>query len=148
MIETLLSSSEWLAYLGLFIISFVAATLLPLGSELALLALLESGFSPGICLLVASVGNVFGSVLNYGLGIWLGHKLLQPNRWIEPQKLEAAINHYQRWGMASQLLAWVPIIGDPLTFAAGVLRVNLIGFLVLVAIGKVGRYAMLIATSS
>jgi membrane protein YqaA with SNARE-associated domain len=147
MIETLLSSSELVAYLGLFIISFVAATLLPLGSELALLAMLESGFSPSTCLLVASFGNVLGSLVNYGLGVWLGHKLLQPNRWINPQKLKGAIDRYRRWGMTSQLLAWVPIIGDPLTFAAGVLRINLIGFLVLVTIGKVGRYAIVIASS-
>ncbi len=148
MIETMLSSNELVAYLGLFVVSFAAATLLPLGSELALLAMLESGFSPSTSLVVASIGNVLGSVVNYGLGGWLGHKLLQPNRWINPQKLKGAIEHYQRWGMASQLLAWVPIIGDPLTFAAGVLRINLIGFLVLVTIGKVGRYAIVIVSSS
>ncbi len=148
MIETLLSSSELVAYLGLFVISFIAATLLPLGSELALLAMVDSGFSQNTCLLVASIGNVCGSFMNYGLGMWLGHKLLQPNRWIEPHKLETAIAHYQRWGLPSQLLAWVPIIGDPLTFAAGVLRVNIWFFLLLVTLGKVGRYLAIIVANS
>jgi membrane protein YqaA with SNARE-associated domain len=139
--------SEFGAYLALFIVSFIAATLIPLGSEIVLLGLVESGLSPVPCLLVASVGNICGSLMNYGLGIWLGHKLLQPNRWIEPDKLQRGIDHYQRWGLPSQLLAWVPIIGDPLTFAAGVLRVNIWGFILLVSIGKVGRYYALIAAN-
>lgn len=126
---------------GLFLAAFLAATLLPGGSEAALVALAAlSSHSLISLLIVASIGNTLGSVVNY----WLGHLALhyQDCKWfpISKQDLTKAQGWFSRWGQWSLLLAWVPIIGDPLTFAAGVMRMHFGRFLILVAISKTVRY--------
>lgn len=127
-------------YLGLFIAAFLAATILPLGSELVLTALLVSGLSPWPLVIIASLGNVLGSLTNYLLGYWASQGRVQ--RWlnISDQALAKAEARFKRYGLASLCFAWVPLIGDPLTLIAGVLRVNLIWFVLLVSVGKIGRY--------
>ena len=89
---------------------------------------------------VATTGNVLGSVLNYGLGI-LGSRILL-NKFFRMSDLDLwkAENRFKKYGVFSLLFAWVPIIGDPLTVAAGVLKINFIVFLFLVSIGKFLRY--------
>ncbi len=88
----------------------------------------------------ASLGNVLGSIINWGLGRFLIH--LRHRRWfpLKPAAYDRAVGWFNRYGLWSLLLAWVPVIGDPLTVVAGALRVDLLRFTVLVAIGKVGRY--------
>lgn len=132
-------------YLGLFVTAFLAATLLPLSSEALLSGMLAGGgFSPALLLISASAGNVLGSVVNWLLGRFCLH--WQDRRWFpfKPAQLARASRWFSRYGVWSLLLAWLPIIGDPLTFAAGVLRVNLGLFLLLVATGKTARYALII----
>jgi membrane protein YqaA with SNARE-associated domain len=126
--------------------AFGAATLLVLPSEAVLAAQIKAGLAPVWALLVvATIGNVGGSVFNW----WLGRHALRfrDRRWFPfaPATIESASMRFQRWGLWSLLLAWVPVIGDPLTFIAGVLRVPFHWFLPLVAIGKGGRYAILAA---
>jgi membrane protein YqaA with SNARE-associated domain len=89
---------------------------------------------------VASVGNVLGAVVNWGLG--RGIERFAGRRWfpVTPDRLDRAAGWYGRFGRWSLLLSWAPIIGDPLTVAAGVLREPLASFLALVAIAKTGRY--------
>ena len=132
-----------MAYLSLFAIALVAATLLPAQSEAALVALLLRGHSPLWLVVVASAGNVLGSTLNW----WLGREVMrfQDRRWfpIKADKLARAQAWYGRYGKWSLLLSWVPVIGDPLTFAAGVMREPLRVFLPLVAFAKTARYALL-----
>jgi len=101
---------------------------------------LLNGFDANISIAVATAGNVLGSVTNYALGFW-GSSLLQ-HRWIKlsEKELNNALQRYQKYGIASLLLAWVPIIGDPLTVVAGMLKINIYLFLVLVTIGKLARY--------
>ncbi len=132
-------------YIGLFISAFLAATVLPLSSEALLLGMAASGdYLPLTLFLVASGGNVLGSVLNWVLGRfclrWRGR------RWfpVKPPALEKATGWYNRYGVWTLLLAWLPIVGDPLTLAAGILRVPFWMFLILVTIGKAGRYALLL----
>ncbi len=136
-----------MAYLGLFLAAFVAATLLPMQSEAALVALLLADYTPWRLVAVASVGNVLGSTVNW----WLGREALrfQDRRWfpIKPDKLIRAQQGYARYGRWSLLLSWVPIIGDPLTLAAGVMREPLRYFLPLVAVAKTGRYLVLTAAT-
>jgi membrane protein YqaA with SNARE-associated domain len=93
---------------------------------------------------VASLGNVLGAVVNWVLGRFCLH--WRDRRWfpVDKENLDRAGRWFSRYGVWSLLLAWVPIIGDPLTFAAGILRVNFWLFLILVAIGKAGRYAVVI----
>lgn len=134
---------------GLFLAAFLAATLLPAQSELLLAGLYAAGgHSPWALLAAASAGNVLGSAVNWGLGRYLVH--FQHRRWfpLKPESLDKATRWYRRWGAWSLLLAWVPVIGDPLTFAAGVLRVNFWLFFVLVTIGKVGRYVAVMTAAA
>ncbi len=127
---------------GVFFSAFLAATILPLSSEVVLGALYAAGGGGALSLwLVASLGNVLGAVVNWGLGRYLLH--WRDRKWFpfSEKQLAGAEAWFRRYGVWSLLLAWVPVIGDPLTFAAGFLRVNLWLFLPLVAIGKAGRYA-------
>ena len=127
---------------GVFLSAFLAATILPFSSEAVLAAFYAAG-GGDVTLLwsVATLGNVLGAVVNWGLGRYLLH--WQDRRWFpfSADQLGRAEAWFSRYGVWSLLLAWVPLIGDPLTFAAGILRVNLWLFLILVTIGKAARYA-------
>jgi len=131
---------ESLGLLGLALSSFLAATILPLSSELVLSSLLLAGGTPATLLLVATAGNVLGSVVNYLLGRWGADTILQRCFKISKQQTDKAELQFNRYGSWSLLFAWVPIIGDPLTIIAGMLKVHFGLFLLLVTIGKFGRY--------
>jgi membrane protein YqaA with SNARE-associated domain len=129
------------AYGGLFLAALIAATVLPVQSEAVLGGLLATGaYSPALLILVAGIGNVLGSVVNWLLG--RGLERFRGARWfpVSDRNLERAGRWYRKYGWWSLLLSWVPIIGDPLTVAAGVLREPLLPFLALVSLAKVGRY--------
>ncbi|MDH4583845.1 DedA family protein [Pseudomonas sp. BN415] len=134
------------AYLGLLLSAFGAATLLPLQSEAVLVALLLGKAHPAWALVaVATVGNVLGSLVNWWLGRYLEH--FHDRRWfpMKPAQLAKAQAFYHRYGRWSLLLAWVPLIGDPLTLVAGVMRESFWVFLALVTLAKAGRYLALAA---
>jgi membrane protein YqaA with SNARE-associated domain len=136
------------AYAGLFLTAFVAATILPAQSEAALVGLLLAGGQPAWALVaVASLGNVLGSVVNWLLGRGIEHWRDRPWFPAKGADLDRAAAWYHRWGRWSLLLAWVPIIGDPLTVVAGILREPLPVFLILVTLAKVGRYVVLAAVT-
>lgn len=131
---------------GLFAVAFVAATILPAQSEVTLVGLLVLGKqSPILLVIVATIGNVLGSVTNWLLGRWIEH--YRHRRWfpVSESALDRATGWYRRWGRWSLLLSWTPIGGDALTVAAGVLREPFWSFLVLVTIAKAGRYIVLAA---
>ncbi|GAA0212204.1 YqaA family protein [Kangiella japonica] len=130
-------------YIGLFIASFLAATILPLSSELVLGALIINGLSPQLLVIVATVGNVLGSLTNYALGYWASKTVLQ--KWLKMSESDfvKAEEKFNKYGLPVLLFAWVPVIGDPLTVIAGVMRVRLVWFLILVSIGKILRYYVL-----
>lgn len=130
-------------YLGLFVAAFGAATLLPLQSEAVLVGLLLSGqYSLWWLLGIATLGNVLGSLVNCLLGRWVDH--FKARRWfpVSARQLDKARGHYARWGHWTLLLSWVPIIGDPLTLVAGVMREPLWRFLLMVSIAKTARYGL------
>jgi membrane protein YqaA with SNARE-associated domain len=138
--------TEFATLAGLFASAFLSATLLPGSSEAALLALLALGKSDWLLLVaVATAGNVLGSMVNWALGRFLAH--FRDRRWfpIDPRSYARAEGWYNRFGVWSLLLAWVPIIGDPLTVVAGMLRVDWRWFVLLVTIGKLGRYLFVAA---
>jgi len=135
---------ELTSYLGLFLAAFAAATLLPMQSEAALAAMLVSElYLPVALVAVATAGNVLGSVVNWFLGRGVEH--FKHKRWfpIRESKLEKAQVFYQRYRYWSLLLSWVPIIGDPITLVAGVMREPLWRFTLLVTLAKGGRYLLL-----
>lgn len=129
---------------GLFGLSMAAATLLPGGSEAALAALLVEGSRPvWLLVLVATVGNVLGAVVNWALGRGLRHFV--GRRWFPVTAAQLARGEalFTRYGAWTLLFSWAPVIGDPLTVAAGVLGLRLQIFLPLVTLGKAARYAVL-----
>lgn len=135
---------ELTSYLGLFLAAFAAATLLPMQSEAALVAMLVSGhYLPVLLVTVATAGNVLGSVANWVLGRGIEH--FRHKRWfpVSEAKLEKAQVMYRRYGYWSLLLSWVPLIGDPITLVAGVMREPFWRFLLLVILAKGGRYLVL-----
>jgi membrane protein YqaA with SNARE-associated domain len=128
-------------YFGLFIASFGAATLLPLQSEAVLTSLLILGKHPvWVLVVVATVGNSLGAIVNWLMGRYIDH--LRHKKWfpVSDDKLARAQRGYHRYGRWSLLLSWVPVIGDPLTVVAGVMREPLLSFVVIVTIAKLGRY--------
>ena len=133
---------QWreLGLVGLFIVALLAATILPLGSELLLAAILLSGTNPIIAVVVATAGNVLGSCVNYALGYWLSQGRIQKWLRISEEDFQKAEGLFNRYGLISLLFAWLPIIGDPITFVAGVMRASVGWFLVLVTLGKCLRY--------
>lgn len=136
---------DFAVYAGLFFSAFFAATIIPAQSEAVLLALTATGKYPiGLLLAVASIGNILGSVVNW----WLGRSIerFRHRRWfpIKQKELSKAQEWYQRYGRWSLLLSWVPIIGDPITVAAGMMREKLWIFTLLVALSKTTRYLVIV----
>lgn len=128
-------------YLALFGSAFAAATVLPGLSELGLAGLIGTGEYPVFWLVaIASIANTSGSVVNWLLG--RGIERFRERRWFpaSPAQIERASQWYHQFGRWSLLLSWMPVIGDPLTVVAGVLREPLPSFLLLVAIAKTARY--------
>jgi membrane protein YqaA with SNARE-associated domain len=128
-------------YLSLFVISFLAATILPFSSELTLAGLIAtSDYDNLLLFIVASFGNVLGSVVNWALGSY--SRNLTTKKWFpfKETQIERSSKWFRKFGKWSLLFAWVPVVGDPLTLVAGISRVKFIDFIILVAIGKVSRY--------
>lgn len=136
---------NWLlahGYPALFLLSFLAATLLPLGSEWLLAALLLQGFDPTASVLLATLGNSLGALTTYAIGLWGGPWLIRRLLRIGEAELQRAERCYARYGSWSLLLAWLPVVGDPLCLVGGLLRVGCGRFMLLVTIGKFGRYLL------
>ncbi len=136
------------AIAGLFFAALAAATILPMQSEAALVALLLTDRYPvSLLVAVASFGNVLGSIINWLIGRSIeGYR---DRRWfpVAPANLERAQAWYRRYGKWSLLLSWAPVIGDPLTVVAGLAREPFPVFLALVSLAKVGRYMVLAAAT-
>lgn len=131
-------------YIGLFFTALIAATILPAQSEALLVFPLARGEHSMLALVaVASAGNILGSVINWALG--RGLERFRGRRWfpVSEANLEKAQAWYRRYGKWSLLASWVPVVGDPITVAAGVLKETLPMFILLVSIAKIGRYAVL-----
>lgn len=129
-----------LEYSLLFLSAFAAATILPFSSEAFLYVLLQSAPSPVLPVVIATAGNVLGSCVNW----WLGREILRLRHkawfYFDAKQIEKAQAWFGRYGLWTLLLAWVPVLGDPLTLIAGVMRVRFGLFLALVTLGKLGRY--------
>jgi len=131
-------------YAVLFFAAFVAATILPMQSEAALVALISlKSYPVWLLVVVASLGNVAGSIVNWLLGRGIEH--FRDRRWfpVNGAALGRAQAWYHRYGKWSLLLSWAPLVGDPLTVAAGIMREPFGIFLLLVTLAKVGRYVVL-----
>ena len=123
----------------------LAATILPLSSEIVLTTMLLTNlFEKNILLIVASSGNILGSIFNWYLGKKI--TIFQDRKWfpVSSEQLNKSQKYFQKYGLWSLLLAWVPVIGDPLTLLAGVLKVRFSIFFILVSISKISRYVFIL----
>jgi membrane protein YqaA with SNARE-associated domain len=130
-----------IGYLSLFIISFLAATILPFSSELMLASMLSiENYNRILLITFSSLGNILGSVFNWVLGFYFIK--LQDKKWFPFHKNQISKSSlwFEKYGKWSLLFAWVPIIGDPITFVAGTMKTEFFIFLILVGIGKISRY--------
>lgn len=140
--------SEWLAEYGLgalFASAFISSTLLPGGSELLFFTMLtEEPFPPLLLLIVVTAGNSLGGAVTFSMGAWLAHfnkvaefskHHLRASRWIE------------KYGHLSLLLSWLPLVGDPLCFVAGIMKVKWQLAVLMIVIGKAARYGALMLLS-
>lgn len=127
---------------ALFFLSFLASTLVPLGSEWLLVVLLLQGTAPVAAVTTATVGNWLGAVTTWAIGVWGGPYLIRRVLRVSPSDEERAERFYNRYGSWSLLLSWLPIIGDPLCLVGGLLRVGFLRFSLLVFTGKLARYAI------
>lgn len=125
---------------SLFFSAFMAATIFPFYSEAWLFILLQQGHDPVWLVAAASLGNTLGALVNWYLGLYL--LKYQHKRWFYFKETQIARMQvtFQRYGVWSLLLAWLPLIGDVLTLIAGIMKVRLLPFLLLVATGKTLRY--------
>jgi len=136
---------DWLnqpGYAALFLVSFMASTLLPLGSEWLLVMMLVNGFDPVATVGAATAGNYLGAVTTYLIGMYGGHWLVEKVLRVSPEQQERASSHYRRYGSFSLFFSWLPVIGDPLCMVGGVMRINFGIFTLLVLSGKFARYAI------
>lgn len=130
---------------GLFLWSLLAATLVPLSSEVALVAAQAAGIADTpVLLAVATAGNVGGALINWYLGAFCLR--FKHRRWfpVSDVQLQKAGDRFSRWGALALFFSWIPVVGDPLTFAAGALRYPLARFLIVVSLGKAARYAFVL----
>lgn len=134
-----------MSLLLLFLSAFGAATILPMSSEAVLAVLVQAeGAQVALLLLLATLGNTLGALVNWAIGRFLQH--CRGHRWfpLDERAHARASQWFARFGIWSLLFAWLPVVGDSLTIVAGLLRTPLVLFLPLVALGKFGRYAAIV----
>ncbi|MDD2320640.1 MAG: DedA family protein [Geobacteraceae bacterium] len=129
-------------YPALFLLSFLASTLLPLGSEWLLATLVVHGHDPVLSVAIATAGNTLGACTTYWIGLYGGPFLIGRILRISDESRCRAENIYGRYGSWSLLFSWVPVVGDPLCLVGGVLRVRFVKFTALVLSGKLTRYTI------
>lgn len=128
---------------ALFAVSFLAATILPLGSEWLLVALILQAHNVENVVAVATFGNYLGACTTYAIGIWGSSFIMEKILRIDQDQLKRATRLYQKYGSWSILLSWLPIIGDPLCLVGGTMRLNFVHFSLLAFSGKLVRYALI-----
>ncbi len=129
-------------YITLFFSAFISATLFPMGSEALLVYDITQNYNLFLLLFFATFGNVLGSCINYYLGL-KGEEFLEEKQYVKKEKMQYYKEKFERFGGYSLLLSWMPLIGDPITFMAGVLKYPFKYFLFFVFIAKLGRYLIL-----
>lgn len=132
-----------LGYIGIFLAAFIASTLLPAPSELIILVAYENDFNVYLVILVATIGNVLGSLTNYYIGYFSSSQKLITKFNLNQSKINYWSKKSDKYGYWLGLLAWLPIIGDPLMAIVGFLRVNIIPLTAMIIIGKLSRYIII-----
>ncbi|MEN8139490.1 MAG: YqaA family protein [Bacteroidota bacterium] len=130
-------------YLGLFIASFLAGSVMPLGSEVLYGLLFYKNFDPVSLLLVASVGNWLGSMTNYWIGTFGKWEWITKYLKVPQEKVEKQFKYIHKFDYFMALLCWLPILGTPIAIALGFMRSSLIKVTIFMFLGKFLRYLIL-----
>lgn len=133
-----------LGYLGLFLGTLLAATILPFSSEIILTGLLIAGYDPWVCFIVATLGNSLGSVITYFMGRLIPYEKALRKLKIKEERINQSGNFINKYGVWTALFSWVPLIGDALVFLLGANKVNFLKTILLVFIGKAIRFGIVI----
>ncbi len=131
-----------MVFIYLFFTALISATLFPLGSEILLIYDITQGHNLILLLFFATLGNSLGSLINYYLGL-KGEEFLEDKKYLKRNTIDKYKTFFDKYGGYTLLFSWLPIIGDPITFIAGILKYDLKKFLILVVIAKFLRYAFL-----
>ncbi|MBT3279951.1 MAG: DedA family protein [Campylobacteraceae bacterium] len=129
-------------YTILFFSAFISATLIPFGSEALLIYDIHQGYNVYLLLIVATMGNSLGSILNYFIGL-KGEEFLVKKRYLKEKNILKIKKYFDKYGYLTILFSWLPIIGDPITLMAGVLKYDIRKFIILVIIAKFMRYLVI-----
>jgi len=127
----------------LFLLSFLAATVVPLGSEWLLAVMILGGFSPIQTVFTATLGNYLGACTTYLIGIYGSGFFIRKLLRISDSDLIKANRIYRKYGSWSLLLSWLPVVGDPLCLLAGIFKTGFTRFSLLIFSGKFLRYTTL-----
>ena len=127
---------------GLFLWAFLAATILPFSSEVALAGALEMGMEPTNALFYASLGNCLAVLLNYFLGFYLYALMHEKIQKSKVGRKAYALSH--KYGYFALIFSPLPVIGDPITIASGLIRLNLLWFIVITFSLRIGRYYLIL----
>ncbi len=130
---------------GMFIAAFLAGSVFPLSSEAVLLALMGAGGDPILLLICATIGNVLGSLFNYGLGMLGKEEWITRYTKVSPEKLERGKGYVRRYGFWAGFFSWIPVIGELITVAMGYMRVNLPLSVLTITVGKFARYQVVVS---
>jgi len=129
--------------IALFFTSFIAATIIPASSAAILLAALAAGVEPVPALIACSIGNSLGCAANYWIGFLIGKPLIPK---LERSKSgRKALEYTSKYGTWSLLISWVPFLGDPITIAAGIFRINFLKFSIIVYSFRIVGYIIVAA---
>jgi membrane protein YqaA with SNARE-associated domain len=132
-----------LGYLGMFVAALLAATFIPLGSEVVFTGLLAVDFNPIWLIIVATVGNTTGGMITYYLGKLGKWQWLEKWFGISKNKLEVNMHRIQKWGGVLAFFTWLPVVGDPLAAALGFARTKLLPTIFWMTVGKLLRFVLL-----
>ena len=142
--DTTLNFLTEYGYIGLFIASFLSASLLPFSSEAVMVGLLAAGLDPVLLIVYGTIGNSLGSLFNY----WIGHfgRMDWIEKWlhVKPEKLKKTQKMVASYGAWMAFFSFVPIIGDVITIVLGLMRANLLITIICIVAGKLLRYILLI----
>ena len=130
-----------MAELALFLFAFLAATIVPFSSEVTFLAALTNDMSFLNAMFFASSGNILAIILNYWFGYWLYDKT--KDKLKSSKSGQWSLDYGHKYGYFILFFSWLPVIGDPLTLVAGVLRLNFVWFVVIAGSLRISRYYVL-----
>ena len=136
--------NETSAFLGLFLSAFLAATLVPAQSELGLgYLVINTNYPMALLVMVASLGNTTGAIINWFIGQGIGKSVMHLEKIKTSPRYSTIIIWYEKYGLWTLFLSWVPVIGDPITVISGIFNVPLKTFLPVVALAKTSRYILI-----